>query len=491
MVTDEQVRKLMKIIQTEGTQTVAAAKAGMSDKTARKYLRLGKLPSQTQKPRDWRTRPDLFAEIWAEIEEILKRDPSVEAVTIFDYLCRQYEGKFQQSQLRTLQRRIKVWRALHGAPQEVMFAQTYLPGEQCQSDYTHMGELGVRIGGQHFDHLLYHFCLPFSNWETGSICFSESFESLVSGLQNALWELGAVPKQHRTDSLSAAVNNLSEREEFTDRYCGLLAHYNMTASHTNAGRGHENGDVEQSHYRFKKAVGQELILRGSTDFYSRADYEEFLRHLLKRRNGSRRDKLLEEIAVMRPLPASRVEDYTRLSVKVTCDSTINVRKNVYSVNSQLIGERVTVKLYAEFLEVCYANTLVHQFPRLRGEGKAAVNYRHVIHSLIRKPGAFRHYRYQPCLFPRLSFRLAYDNLEQRYPQTAERQYLIILQLAAEVSEERVEEILRGLIASGEAITAQRVKELLAASADHATVQLLEIYQVELSAYDCLLEEVRS
>ena len=166
-------------------------------------------------------------------------------------------------------------------------------------------------------------------------------------------------------------------------------------------------------------------------------------------------------------------------------------KNVYSVNSQLIGERVTVKLYAELLEVCYANTLVHQFPRLRGEGKAAINYRHVIHSLIRKPGAFLHYRYQPCLFPHLSFRLAYDYLEQHYPQTAERQYLMILQMAAEVSEERVEEILRQLGRSGEAITAQRVKELLAGSADHATVQLLEVYQVELSAYDCLLEEVRS
>jgi hypothetical protein len=491
MVTDEQVRKLMKMIQTEETQSVAAAKAGMSDKTARKYLRLGKLPSQTQKPREWRTRPDIYAEIWKEIEEILKRDASVEAVTIFDYLCRQYEGKFQQSQLRTLQRRIKVWRALHGVQQEVMFAQTYLPGEQSQSDYTHMGELGVRIEGQPFDHLFYHFMLPFSNWETGSICFSESFESLSSGLQNGLWELGAVPKQHRTDSLSAAVNNLSQREEFTARYRGLLSHYNMSASHTNSGRANENGDVEQSHYRFKKAVGQELILRGNADFYSRADYEEFLRRLLKRRNASRREKLQEEITVMRPLPASRVEDYTRISVKVTSDSTINVRKNVYSVNSQLIGERVTVKLHAECLEVWYGSALVHQFARIRGEGKAAINYRHIIHSLIRKPGAFRHYRYHQCLFPRLNFRIAYDYLEQHYPATAQKQYLKILEMAAEISEERVSEILLQLITSGELITAQRVKELLISNEPLATVQLLEVYEVELAAYDCLFEEVHS
>jgi hypothetical protein len=427
MVTDEQVRKLMKMIQTEVTQSVAAAKAGMSDKTARKYLRLGKLPSQTTKPRDWRTHPDIYAEVWEEIEEILKRDPSVEAVTIFDYLCRKYEGKFQQSQLRTLQRRIKVWRALYGAPQEVIFPQTYLPGEQSQSDFTHMGDLRVRIAGEHFDHLFYHFCLPYSNWETGTICFSESFESLSMGLQNAIWELGWVPRQHRTDSLSAAVNNLSQKEEFTARYCGLLAHYNMTASHTNAGRANENGDVEQSHYRFKKAVSQELILRDSVDFYSRADYEEFLQRLLKRRNASRREKLQEEIVLMQALPARRLEDYTRISVKVTRNSIINVKKNFYSVNSQLIGERVTVKLYADYLEVCYGTVVVHQFPRLRGQGKMAVNYRHLIHSLIRKPGAFRHYRYQPCLFPRLNFRLAYDYLTKHYPATAERQYLVILQ----------------------------------------------------------------
>lgn len=491
MVTDEQVRKLMKIIQTEETQSVAAAKVGMSDKTARKYVRLGKLPSQTRKPRDWRTRPDVYGEIWEEIEEILKRDESVEAVTIFDYLCRQYEGKFQQSQLRTLQRRIKVWRALHGTRQEVMFAQTYLPGEQSQSDYTHMGKLGVRIEGQHFEHMFYHFMLPFSNWETGSICFSESFESLSSGLQNGLWELGAVPKQHRTDSLSAAVNNLSQREEFTARYCGLLAHYNMSASHTNSGRANENGDVEQSHHRFKKAVGQELILRGSASFYSRADYEEFLRRLLKRRNASRREKLQEEIAVMRSLPTSRVEDYTRISVKVTRDSIINVRKNVYSVNSQLIGERVTVKLHAECLEVWYGTALVHQFARLRGEGKAALNYRHVIHSLIRKPGAFRNYRYHHCLFPRLNFRIAYDYLEQHYPATSDKQYLKILQMAAQISEEQVSEILQQLITCGEPITAQRVKELLVSNEPLGTVQLLEVYEVELSAYDCLLEEVHS
>jgi hypothetical protein len=201
--------------------------------------------------------------------------------------------------------------------------------------------------------------------------------------------------------------------------------------------------------------------------------------------------LQEEIVLMQALPARRLEDYARISVKVTRNSIINVKKNFYSVNSQLIGERVTVKLYADYLEVCYGTVVVHQFPRLRGQGKMAVNYRHLIHSLIRKPGAFRHYRYQPSLFPRLNFRLAYDYLTKHYPATAERQYLVILQMAAEISEERVAEILRQLLVTGEAISAQRVKELMAETSPLATAQRLEAYKVELSAYDCLLEEVRA
>jgi ribosomal protein S21 len=268
-----------------------------------------------------------------------------------------------------------------------------------------MGELAISIASQPFDHLFYHFTLTYSNWETGTVCFSESFESLSTGLQNALWELGALPQEHRTDSLSAAVNLIGNRDEFTARYQGLLTHYSLRASHTSPGRGNENGDVEQSHHRFKKSVAQELILRGSRDFLDRSSYEEFLRRLLKRRNANRRDRLAEELALMRPLPSARLEDYTSEMVRVTRNSTLLVRTNFYSVPSQLIGEKVEVRLYAEHLEVWYASRMVEKIGRLRGEGHARINYRHVIHSLIKKPGAFANYRFKQSLFPRLIFRV--------------------------------------------------------------------------------------
>ena len=152
---------------------------------------------------------------------------------------------------------------------EVFFAQQHPPGRLGASDFTHMEELGVTIQGQSFPHLIYHFVLTYSNWETGTVCFSESFESLSEGLQNALWELGKVPHRHRTDRLSTAVNNMIDPVEFTDRYKGLMRYYGLESEKTQAGHGNENGDVEQRHLRFKRAVEQELMLRGSAGFRQR------------------------------------------------------------------------------------------------------------------------------------------------------------------------------------------------------------------------------
>ena len=309
MVKDQQVRRLVKLKKNEKTLTMAAAKAGMSRKTARKYLKSGKLPSQCQPERYWRTRSDPFESVWPEVKEILKRSPTVEAKAVFDHLCRQQEGAFQQGQLRTLQRRIKQWKAEYGEAKEVMFPQKYQPGHQAQSDFTFMGRLGVTIQGQPFPHLLYHFVLAYSNWEATTLCFSESFESLSLGLQNALWELGALPEEHRTDRLSAAVKNL-KREEFTERYQALLRHFGMRSSRTQAGKAHENGDVEQSHHRLKRAIEQELLLRCSRDFSSREEYEGFVAVIVSRRNAARQKRLGEELAVMRPLPARRLDDFT-------------------------------------------------------------------------------------------------------------------------------------------------------------------------------------
>ena len=251
MVTDQQVRRLFKLVQTEKNFGIAAIKAGMDEKTARKYHKLGKLPSELEQPHTWRTRQDPFEDSWDGIESMLEINPGLEAKTIFEDLQRRNPGRYADGQLRSLQRHIKVWRASEGPAKEVFFTQVHHPGQLGQSDFTTMNKLGITIGGRPFDHLIYHFVLTYSNWETGSICFSESFESLSEGLQNALWELGGVPEMHRTDCLTTAVQKTSHPDEFTLRYQDLLDHYRLKGCKTNPNSPHENGDVEQRHHRFR------------------------------------------------------------------------------------------------------------------------------------------------------------------------------------------------------------------------------------------------
>ena len=231
---------------TEQNQEIAAAKAGMDPKTARKYLALNRLPSEVAKERHWRTRDDPFGEVWDQVKQQIEENPGLEAKTLFEWLQREYPGRFTDGQIRTLQRRIKVWRATEGPAQQVYFGQKHEPGRLCASDFTHMTELGVTIAGQTLEHLVYHFVLTYSNWETGTICYSESLESLSEGWQNAVWELGVVPAEHRTDRLSSAVNNMSNLEEFNRRYEGLMRYYGVKPQHTNPASPHENGDAERS-----------------------------------------------------------------------------------------------------------------------------------------------------------------------------------------------------------------------------------------------------
>jgi Mu transposase, C-terminal domain len=487
MVTDEQVRRLRAYFGRSGRQAVAAAKAGMSEKTASKYLRSGLLPSERRPDRrTWRTRPDPFSEVWAEVAALLEQNPGLQAVTILGHLQRSYPGQFQDGQLRTLQRRVKVWHATVGPPREVFFAQRYEPGALCQSDFTHMSRLGVTIAGSRFDHLIYHFVLPYSNWETGTICFSESFESLSEGLQNALWELGGVPRAHRTDRLSTAVHKVEHPEEFKRRYRGLLSHYGLEPRTIQAAAPHENGDVEQAHRRFKQSVEQALMLRGSLDFEDRDEYAAFLRGVYRQNNAGRRERFEHELVVLRTLPAHRWETRRRCRVRVGQGSTIRVAKNTYSVHSRLRDEWVEARLGMEDVEIWYGQRKVDAFPRLRGEGKHRIQYRHVIDWLVRKPGAFENYRYREDLFPTSTFRMAYDLLRQSRRERAAREYLQILHLAAREGEARVESILRGLLLGEGALTAARVTEELARDAAPPTMTEVTIEAVDLTRYDRLL-----
>jgi len=480
------------LIKTENNFGIAAMKAGMDDKTARKYRQLGKLPSELKQRHSWRTREDPFEDAWAGIESMLKINPGLEAKTIFEDLQRRNPGRFSDGQLRTLQRRIKNWRAFCGPPKEVFFTQIHKPGQLGQSDFTHMDKLEITIGGRPFDHLIYHFVLTYSNWETGTICFSESFESLSEGLQNALWVLGGVPVKHRTDCLTTAVNKAGHPEIFTLRYNDLLDHYGITGCKTNPKSPHENGDVEQRHNRFKKAVNQSLFLRGNRDFVDRHEYEQFLDRLFKQLNAGRRKRLLEEQAVLRRLPKRRIDTCKEITKHVGPSSTIRVNHNVYSVDSRLIREHIKVRLFMDRVEIWHGQKRVDTLPRLRGEGNHKINYRHIIDSLIRKPGAFANYRYREDLFPTSRFRIAYDDLKKRHVEsTAARQYLKILYMAARESETAVDDALRMLINKNMAITDERVKALVQSGKPVPTATEIHIPAVDLTCYDQLIEEVMS
>ena len=395
------------------SQQAAAAASGMSTRSARNWQR-GPVPSEKKKTRPrWRTRPDPFAGVWKEeIEPLLLTDidGALNASTILEWLDERYPGRFGRSQLRTLQRRMRDWRALNGPDREVYFEQEHPPGREAQMDFTHCGELEVTVGGEPFSHLLFQFVLSHSGWRYAQVCFGETFSALVSGLQGALWDLGAVPEVVRTDNLSAATHELRDSggRAFNERYQAILDHYGLKATRTNPRSSHENGVAEQGHRRLKNAISQSLILRGSHDFESLDEYTAFVRLVVDRRNRLVREKLAREYPHLRSLPSAPVPEYASYRTRVLKWSTIRVSRRTYSVPSRLIGMEVDVRLYTDHVEVYYKGHLVESMERIRGGGEARIDYRHIIGSLVRKPGAFARYRFREQMFPTHTFRLAYD-----------------------------------------------------------------------------------
>jgi hypothetical protein len=462
MKTDGEVRIMLRERAKGKTQDQAAARAGMSVRTARTYERRGKLPSQLKQPRTYRTRPNPFAEDWPWVEEHLRRDPALQATTLFALLCDRRPGHYRDAQVRTLQRQIAAWRAHHGPAQEVFFTQVHRPGIVAQSDFTHMTDFGVTLGGVPFPHLLFHLVLVYSNLEAVHLVLSESFEALAEGIEVCLWQLGGVPRQHRTDHLSAAMRPLdgAGRSQATARYAALMAHYGMEPTTNSLGAAHENGDVEQAHFRFKQAVDQALRVRGSREFSDRAAYGRFLQELVRQRNLTRQARFAEEQAHLRPLPRAPLNLCRELRVPVSRGSTIQVLRNTYSVPARLIGVMVTVRVRAETLEIYHGTTHLLTIPRLLGERQHRIDYRHISASLVRKPGAFAQYRYRDDLFPTVTFRRAYDALVQAVPHRADRDYVRLLHLAAGTSEAAVEAVLAELLGNQQAPAFDLVRDRL-------------------------------
>ena len=416
------------------TQETAAAIAGMSVRSARKW-QSGPLPSETKQERPWRTWPDPFDGVWEEeIEPLLRGDPEgrLKATTIIEWLGEGHPGRVSASQLRTLQRRLQDWRALHGPDREVYFPQEHPPGREAQFDFTHGNSLGVTIAGQPYPHLLFQLILSHSGRRYAEVATGETFPALQQGLQAALWTLGGVPQVVRSDNTSAATHEMrrSRGRALSDAYRTLPDHYGLRSTRINRGRSHENGVAEQGRYRLKDAIDQALLLRGSRDFHTADDYTLFVGRMVHRRNRLVQGKLEQEMACLRPLPPAPMPEYVNYRARVRKWSTIQVAGRTYTAPSRLIGKEVRIRLYADWVEVYCKDHLVERMERVRGEREANVNYRHVIGSLVRKPGAFARYRFREQLFPTRQFRLSYDALRSWRGDRADVEYVRIPHLAA-------------------------------------------------------------
>ncbi|TCG09202.1 IS21 family transposase [Paraburkholderia steynii] len=432
-ITDQQVRLYMNN-RKHHSQKLAAAKSGMSERTARRVEHHAGLPSQ-QPRRYWRSRPDPFADVWEnEVVPLLRSVPRLKVITLLRKLQEDHPERFPDSMRRTLERHVSQWRALEGPSKEVFFPQTYQPGVRGLSDFTHMEKLGVTIGGVAFAHLLYHFVLAFSRWEYASVVDGgESFQALATGLQNALWQAGGCPREHRSDSLSAAFRNRQEEEDFTVRYAALLDHYGMEGTRNNRGLGHENGSVESSHRYLKDQIDQALELRGHRDFADRAAYDEFVRGVVMRRNRRNAAAFQVEREYLLDLPEHRTTDFAEEEARVTRCGTFTVRGVLYSAPSRLISHRLKVRVYSDRLDCYLSGALVHSTARTtstsKGRGRA-IDYRHFIDSLKRKPQAFRGLAFRDELFPREAYRRAWERLDRDMtPRNACKTMVGLLELA--------------------------------------------------------------
>lgn len=490
-VTNQQVRILMKELHRGTKLEAASAKAGVCRQTGAKYKRLNRLPSELKKARHWRTREDPFEEVWPEIEEKLKEDEGLEATTVFDWLVEEYPGRYQAGQLRTLQRHIKRWRVLSGDDKshELFFPQRHQPGEAMQVDFTHTKELGLTLAGEPYAPLLCVVVLVYSGWRWASRCLSESILALRHGIQEAVFHLGRVPVWCQTDNSTGAthrIGNHGGKRPFNQDYLDLMNHLGVKPRTTEVGKKEQNGTVEAHNGALKRLMDQKLRLRGSRDFADEAEFEQWLWQILEQNNAQRSKRLEEDLAAMQPLECERMPEFIEYTdVPVSSHATINVKHNLYSVPPRLKGQKVKVRVYEARVEVEYAGETVYTGPRLIGRFHHAIDYHHVIWSLVRKPGAFARYPYRDDLFPTMTFRRAHEALEREHAGIkADAAYLRILHLAASTLESDVEAALLLLLEQGVVPQPELVKELV--SPEKTPVPCQPELAVDLLQFDELL-----
>jgi hypothetical protein len=472
---------------------VAAALAGISVASAYRIEHDPRLPSERKTPRE-RRRPDPLVDIFdAEVVPLLQAAPGIRPVAIFDELRRRHP-ELAPGVRRTLERRIRAWRALNGEEREVMFRQVHEAGRMGLSDFTDMADLGVTVLGVALDHRLYHFRLVCSGFEHAHVILGgESYVALAEGLQNALWVLGGAPREHRSDSLSAAFRNLEAdaREDLTSRYNALCAHYLMEPTRNNRGVAHENGSIESAHGHLKSAVRDALLLRGAVEFADLAAYRRFIDEIVSRKNARNGKRIDAERALLQPLPPARTCDYEETFVYVTSSGGFTLRKVFYTVPSRLIGHRLRVRLFDDRLELLLGASVLMTLERGRGGVNGThghvVDYRHVIHALRRKPMALLSLVYRDQLFPREAYRRMFDFLREELAERAACKLMVaLLSLAHDRS---CEAQLAHVLADD--VDHRRLPDLSVLLArfapDPACLPEVSVRLASLSSYDVLVE----
>ncbi len=477
---DQQIKLLKRYYNMRYNQEQSAAKVGISVKTARKYLRILKLPSELKKPRNWKTRKDPFEDEKLFIENLIKTAPELEAKTVMDELIRNYPDKYYFGQFRTLQRRVRDLKAEYGEGKEVMFLQKYNPGRQSQSDFTSMNSLEITIKGNVLRHLLFHFSLSYSKWSDICICDSESFANLAKGYEKAIYNLGGVTREHRTDNLTSAWIWKNNTCSINKKWASLTEHYRVDPTHNNPGNSHENGIIEKRHDLLKRSIKQALLLRGSKDFSNLEEYETFLKNFINRKNDLIKKYLTEELKYLKPLPKKKWIAADIFPVKVRSTSLVHIKGASYSVPSRLIGYTLRAYVYYDRIEFFYGEKFVQKV-NILSKGKININYTHLIDSLIRKPGAFENYKHMESFFPDLVFRKAYDMLKHK-TKNASKEYLKILKLAKYNGEESVKSALELVLEEDKIPYVSILKELLEVP---IKIPEVTVFSPDLSEYDRL------